>query len=824
MKRKLNILSSQSSSLNKAPQSRPSTSQSSQVASPSIDQSGQSSSITISRTSKQENVIVGVRVRPLSSQELESRDQEIWEVSAGMPGQCNMSQEFTERMKRPPGSTDYAFDMVFTGSDTLQIYDQAIGDIVQSAVDGYNATVFCYGQTNSGKTFTMTGREQQPGLIPCAVEDIFAQISGNQEREFLLRVSYMEIYNETIKDLINPANRDIKIHEDKHKGIYVSPLKEVVVSKPEDVVKLLKLGDKNRHTSTTDYNEHSSRSHAIFQITIESKQKLSDSSLESSASNGLEKYRNHGGKAAAGKSVKVSTLSLIDLAGSEKASSSADRRREGAYINRSLLTLGTVISRLVVDKNGHIPYRDSKLTRILQPSLQGNARVGVICTVSPAACNYEETINTLKFAQRIKKVVTSAEQREILDDKTLLLQYKNEIEQLKSKLNQIGQQEVAQSLLAVEKQRLEEELQQQQLVRSALQERIDQLTKMILTSSSTSSQPNAANAAAIAQQKKQNRLSLMQTARQSTPDLVEEDSELTGKLSYQQLQQKVLKLESDLTGQSKELEELRDELDAYKNGDNSTVDAQTADSNQIATQYENQIRELEAEIERLRNRSPSDLKFGSLSLLDDYLEQDKYTDKVNELLTEIDSLHETIMELNQAFTEKDRVIQNLQQQLNQVQTARPSSGKSSTQGDDRQHQSPNASYLSSLLRPLSSESSAASSSGRRVEFPPSLDPPTPIASSPVATKQGQTVNQPSISELQMDLQKEKTLRKNIEERQSDRIAMLETELTVTQAQLSVAQLQQEARRSTQTSKSINATSQSQSNQPTARTRKRSVRE
>lgn len=168
---------------------------------------------------------------------------------------------------------------------------------------------------------------------------------------------------------------------------------------------------------------------------------------------------------------------------------SADRRREGAYINRSLLTLGTVIARLTDVNVGHVPYRDSKLTRILQPSLQGAARVSVICTISPAMNNFEETVNTLKFAQRIKKVITRARTTEIVgDEKALLQRYRSEINDLKNKLTNLSDKESQSSQLAAEKMRLEEELSQQQLVRTALKERIDHLTKLILTSSSFNTQ------------------------------------------------------------------------------------------------------------------------------------------------------------------------------------------------------------------------------------------------------------------------------------------------------------------------------------------------
>ncbi|PKY41414.1 kinesin-domain-containing protein [Rhizophagus irregularis] len=293
-------------------------------------------------------------------------------------------------------------------------------------------TVFAYGQTSSGKTFVITsfyyiGTNSQPGVIPQAVDCVFDYIKECQEKEFLLRVSYMEIYNETVRDLLSPETEDLRIHEDKRRGVYVSPLKEVVVSTPRQVLKEIMKGEANRHMSATDWNERSSRSHTIFQMVIESTAKNSSPSTS---------HRYHpAGPKMSGASVSLSVLNLIDLAGSEKATTSIDRRKEGAYINKSLLTLGTVISKLTENSSGgHIPFRDSKLTRILQNSLSGNARVSVICTISPSVINIEESQNTLKFAARVKKVVTKAHTNAVMDDKALLQKYRLEIEELKTKL------------------------------------------------------------------------------------------------------------------------------------------------------------------------------------------------------------------------------------------------------------------------------------------------------------------------------------------------------------------------------------------------------
>ncbi|KAK3836598.1 MAG: P-loop containing nucleoside triphosphate hydrolase protein [Linnemannia elongata] len=387
-----------------------------------------------------------------------------------------------------------------TGSDNEGIYSTSVKGLVQSAMEGYNGTVFAYGQTSSGKTYTMSGTSSQPGITPRAVEDVFKYIRENSEREFLLRVSYLEIYNECIRDLLSPEAIDLKIHEDRKRGVYVSPLKEEIVTTPSQVMRIIQRGDYQRHTSSTDYNAHSSRSHSIFQIVIESRERAPTAPRSPTIPGGRKMSLGLRSPSA----VRVSHLNLIDLAGSEKASTDVERRKEGAFINKSLLTLGTVIAKLTDERGGHIPYRDSKLTRILQSSLSGNARVSVICTISPSFLNVEESHNTLKFAARVKKIITKAHTNQVMDDKALLEKYRREITELKAQLlltaaAATGQQDPERGggrpqmtaadsnlshLLERERMKHEEEMIEMNLVRNALKERIDQLTKLILTSQS----------------------------------------------------------------------------------------------------------------------------------------------------------------------------------------------------------------------------------------------------------------------------------------------------------------------------------------------------
>ncbi|KAI8915822.1 kinesin motor domain-containing protein, partial [Gorgonomyces haynaldii] len=245
------------------------------------------------------------------------------------------------------------------------------------------------GQTSSGKTHTMLGNQQEPGMTLMAIKQIFEHIRECPAREYLLRVSYMEIYNEVINDLLNPQNENLKIHENPNREIFVGKLTEEIVTSADDVQRLLSFGEGNRQIGDTQMNEKSSRSHTIFRLTIESREK--DESARTSFTG----------------SVNVSQLNLVDLAGSERAQhtgAEGKRLKEGGHINKSLLALTTVIAKLSEGDNGHIPYRDSKLTRILQPSLGGNAQTGIVCTITPANLHIDESLSTIRFASRARNI------------------------------------------------------------------------------------------------------------------------------------------------------------------------------------------------------------------------------------------------------------------------------------------------------------------------------------------------------------------------------------------------------------------------------------
>jgi centromeric protein E len=365
----------------------------------------------------------------------------------------------------------YRVDNVFDEScSNLDVYNKTTSKIVKSVLDGFNGTVFAYGQTSSGKTHTMHGdMDTEPGIVPLAVRDVFDSIEKCPEREFRVRVSYLEIYNENLLDLLACSTSDmdddgqgsktLRIQEDPERGIVVNGLKEERVQNVAQVQKVLEIGQNNRHVGATNMNARSSRSHVIFRLCIESKSRK-DSELDSSDKSGNAKKTDGMGVAGtksgskkggageedvANENVLVSVLNLVDLAGSErvaKTGAEGQRAKEGASINKSLLTLGVVINKLAEDGNknvgmggGHVPYRDSKLTRILQPALGGNSKTAIVCAMTPCVSHVEETSSTLRFATRAKNVTNQAKRNEVATATAALIKKQaTEIARLEKKL------------------------------------------------------------------------------------------------------------------------------------------------------------------------------------------------------------------------------------------------------------------------------------------------------------------------------------------------------------------------------------------------------
>ncbi|XP_058109381.1 kinesin-like protein KIN-7F [Magnolia sinica] len=358
-----------------------------------------------------ERILVSVRLRPLSDREVARNDVSDWECISDST--IIFRNSLAERSMSP---TAYTFDRVFrSDSSTKQVYEEAAKEVALSVVSGINASIFAYGQTSSGKTYTMNG------ITEYTVADIYDYIQRHEERAFVLKFSAIEIYNEAVRDLLGTDGTPLRIRDDPERGPIVEKLTEEILRDWRHMQHLLSICESQRQVGETSLNEASSRSHQILRLTI-----------ESSAREFLGKDNS---------STLSASVNFVDLAGSERASqalSGGARLKEGCHINRSLLTLGTVIRKLSKGRNGHIPYRDSKLTRILQPSLGGNARTAIICTLSPARSHIEQSRNTLLFATCAKEVVTSARVNVVMSDKALVKHLQKELARLESALRSPG--------------------------------------------------------------------------------------------------------------------------------------------------------------------------------------------------------------------------------------------------------------------------------------------------------------------------------------------------------------------------------------------------
>ncbi|XP_069554437.1 kinesin heavy chain-like [Brachyistius frenatus] len=318
-------------------------------------------------------VRVMCRFRPLNEAEINRGDQYI----------PKFKEDDTVVITGKP----YVFDRVLPPNTAQgQVYDQCAKQIVKDVLGGYNGTIFAYGQTSSGKTHTMEGKLHDPqlmGIIPRISHDIFDHIySMDENLEFHIKVSYFEIYLDKIRDLLDVSKTNLAVHEDKNRVPYVKGCTERFVSSPEEVMDVIDEGKANRHVAVTNMNEHSSRSHSIFLINIKQEN--------------IETEKKLSGK-----------LYLVDLAGSEKVSKTGAEGAvldEAKNINKSLSALGNVISALAEGTKSHVPYRDSKMTRILQDSLGGNCRTTIIICCSPSVYNESETKSTLMFGQRAKTI------------------------------------------------------------------------------------------------------------------------------------------------------------------------------------------------------------------------------------------------------------------------------------------------------------------------------------------------------------------------------------------------------------------------------------
>ena len=362
------------------------------------------------KSGKSECVKVAIRVRPMNQHE-KTQNSKLC-VSVDVPN--STVSVISDKNEQKTFPFDYVYPMETT---QREVYDQVAFPIVDSIFQGYNGTIFAYGQTGCGKTFTMMGVVSDPnlkGVIPNAFDHIFGFIKTEGEsRKFILRCSFVEIYNEEVRDLLGNKDKKLNIRDDPKKGTFLQDLTYINIKNPNDIDKALDKGNKNRHVGQTSMNDQSSRSHSLFTVYLE---------IEEKGENGQSR-------------IKSGKLNLVDLAGSErvgKTNATGQTFDEGKKINLSLTALGSVIDALSQNRK-YVPYKDSKLTRLLADSLGGNTKTVMFANISPASYNYDETLGTLRYASRAKLIKNAPVVNEDPKD-ALLRKYEEEIKALKEKL------------------------------------------------------------------------------------------------------------------------------------------------------------------------------------------------------------------------------------------------------------------------------------------------------------------------------------------------------------------------------------------------------
>jgi kinesin family protein 18/19 len=374
----------------------------------------------------QSKVLVAVRVRPLMRHDrvqkpcvrvLDGNVVVIMDPGTGLRQNILRVKRTRERQ--------YAFDFVFhQNSGQQSLYLNTTKFLIHGVLDGYNATVFAYGQTGSGKTYTMIGTQEDPGIMVRVMQDLFRHASNQGKQQgvqYRVTVSFLEVYNENIRDLLSETEEYLDLREDPIKGPVVAGITEVEANSSDEIMSLLHQGNGKRSQAATAANEVSSRSHAVLQVVVECRDRAP-------------------GVVA---NIKVGKLSLVDLAGSERAANTKNtgvRLVEGANINRSLLALGNCIKALGEKGKGNfVPYRDSKLTRLLKDSLGGNCRTVMIANISSADSSFEETLNTLKYANRAKNIKTTV-QRNVLNVNYHISEYVQLINNLRGEIKVLKDQ------------------------------------------------------------------------------------------------------------------------------------------------------------------------------------------------------------------------------------------------------------------------------------------------------------------------------------------------------------------------------------------------
>ena len=379
--------------------------------------------------SKTERVKVSIRVRPFNEDEKK--------IDETTPIEMIDQKNNVMIIKRDFDKKNFSFDKIFPmETPQISIFDITSKEVVNSVLKGYNGTIFAYGQTGSGKTYTMVGNfedNELKGIIPRSFDYIFNEIKIDKEHKYNIKISFIQIYLETIQDLLEPLNKEIRIREDPEHGVYLEGVQWIQVNSTLDCSKVFKIGEKNRITESTMMNTYSSRSHAILIAKIEknivlSKEKIMELSKESN-----EKIKSE-------RVMTNSFLYLVDLAGSERVKKSKAvnmRLEEAKKINYSLLILGNCIQSLTESKPTYIAYRDSKLTRLLQESLGGNAKTSLIVTISPSNYNTDETISSLNFGLRAMKVQNKPIINRSVDYQALCIKLQEDLDKLNDEYTEL---------------------------------------------------------------------------------------------------------------------------------------------------------------------------------------------------------------------------------------------------------------------------------------------------------------------------------------------------------------------------------------------------
>ncbi|KAF0427432.1 kinesin heavy chain [Gigaspora margarita] len=542
------------------------------------------------------NIRVVCRFRPQNSREI--REGGVPIISFDENGEsCRMEgKEFQ-------GS--FTFDRIFPPETSQKaVFEESIKHIVDEVISGYNGTVFAYGQTGSGKTHTMMGNmddEEFKGLIPRIVEQIFQSIIDSPPTiEYTVKVSYMEIYMEKIRDLLNPQNDNLPVHEEKNRGVYVKGLLEVYVGSVQEVYEVMKRG------GSAHMNAESSRSHSIFVITINQKN-LADGS------------------------VKSGKLSLVDLAGSEKVGktgASGQTLEEAKKINKSLSALGMVINALTDGKSAHIPYRDSKLTRILQESLGGNSRTTLMINSSPSSFNEAETLSTLRFGMRAKSIKNKAKVNAELSPAELKALLK------KAKSDAVSFQQYITAL--------EGEIGVWRSGGNVPKEKWASMEKASSSPAAPTTPTSAANP-----QLEQVKKEAEGESRPSTPAPILEKDERDELLKREnELNDQIAEKETELAAKEKLLAELNEELDTYKNQEESI----TKENKQMASE----LNELKVQLEKV-----------TYDHKEDAIIMDSLREQNSDLTTEIEELKKAISGLKLAQREGDKE-QKKQEKMAQI--------------------------------------------------------------------------------------------------------------------------------------------------------------